>query len=246
MPEWYKTFFNELYGEFLSNQFSEEETLIQVDAVMRVLRLVKGERVLDVPCGLGRLSIPLALMGMRVTGMDATDSYIRSAEREAAEKGVSVRFICRDMRRVGIDGAFDAAFNWFTSFGYFSDEENLLSLRSIFYALAPGGRFAVELMNKTWLLAHWNAKSEQTAGDITLTSEGTFDEETSRINSCWTLEKGKEKATNNCSIRAYNGTELRALLREAGFAEVKVFDAKTLKRFTRHSQRIIAFGKRPE
>ena len=56
-----------------------------------------------------------------------------------------------------IDGEFDAAFNWFGSFGFFSEEDNLRFLRRVFAVLKPGGRFLLEGMNKTWLLANFKA-----------------------------------------------------------------------------------------
>lgn len=51
------------YGEFLD----EERNRTDVDRAISALGMAPGDRVLDVPCGHGRLANLLAERGMRVT-----------------------------------------------------------------------------------------------------------------------------------------------------------------------------------
>ena len=129
-----------------------------------MLKKRKGMKVLDIPCGMGRLTIPVAKMGLALTGVDLTESYIRRARREARKQGVDARFVCRDMRKIEFEEEFDAAFNWFTSIGYFNDAEEPAFCSRVLRALKPGGRFLVETMNKSWLLAHFLSRSGETIG----------------------------------------------------------------------------------
>jgi len=60
-------------------------------------------RVLDLFCGMGNFSLPLALMGCRVSGMDQQRSTIRSATINAQEAGVAD--LCSFSRESALDAA---------------------------------------------------------------------------------------------------------------------------------------------
>ena len=72
-----------------------------------------------------------------------------------------------------------------------------------------------------------------------------FDARTQRTRATWTFRRGGTIERRRLSIRLYNGTEIRALLREAGFRDIRFFGHPLVGRFTRHSPRFIAIGKRP-
>jgi SAM-dependent methyltransferase len=194
---------------------------------------------------MGRLTIPLARMGMAMTGVDLTASYLRRARRRARQEGLDVRFIHADMRDIAFEGEFDAAFNWFGSFGYFTDEGNLAFCRRVLHALRPGGRFLVEGINRSWLLAHYRPHTEQTLGGVHIDQRNRWDARAGRVHSTWTFRKGQARERRHVRIRIYNGTELRALLRSAGFRDVELFTHSPFGRLTRHSRRLIAVGTRP-
>jgi len=245
MAEWFEQFFEGLYARVLSNQFAEAKTLRQARLVKRLLRARKGQSVLDIPCGMGRLTIPLARTGLVMTGVDLTAPYLRRARRTARRAGLDIRFLQSDMRRIEFDGEFDAAFNWFGSFGYFSDAENLAFCRRILRALRPGGRFLVEGINKSWLRSHLTPHAEDAIGGVRLVHRNRFDERTSRTVSIWTLTRGRAVERHRISLRLYTGAEMRGLLREAGFRDIQLFGNPPLGRLTRHSRRLIAVARRP-
>jgi len=58
-----------------------------------------------------------------------------------------------DMRELPFEGEFDAAYNFFTSFGFLeSEEEDLRALRAFRRTLKKGGRFLMERMNPIAIL----------------------------------------------------------------------------------------------
>lgn len=245
MAEWYERFFDGLYARVLPSQFEQAATLEQARTVRRLLRLRTGQRVLDVPCGTGRLAIPLARMGLQMTGVDLTAKYLRKARRAARQAGVDVRWVHSDMRAMDFAGEFHAAFNWFGSFGYFSDAGNLLFCQRVFAALRPGGRFLVEGPNKSWILAHFRPADERRIGGVHIATEHRWEPGTSRVLSTWTFSRGRTTERHTVAMRLFNGTEMRALLRRAGFRDIRLHPRPPARRFTRHSRRLVAVARRP-
>lgn len=223
MPEWFETFFAGLYGEVLAATFSEADSLAQANLISRLLELRPGEAVLDIPCGMGRLALPLARMGFRVTGVDIEKRFVEEALREAQKDNLDARFIVADMREIDFESEFDAAFNYFTSFGYFSDADNLEFLRKLRAALRPGGRFAVELINKAWLVMNFRAETTDELAGVSMKTHRRWDATGGRITAETVFEKGGRAERRDQSVRVYSPSEVAGLLEEAGFEDVRLF-----------------------
>lgn len=242
--EWCEEFFSGMYERVLAGVFRPAQTRRQTALVKRLLKLRKPQRVLDIPCGMGRLTIPLARQGLKMTGVDLTPSYLRRARRRARELGLDTRFVRGDMRRIRFDSEFDAAFNWFGSFGYFTDAHNLLFAKRVFAALKPGGRFLLEGINKSWLRRRFRAADEEQIGDVRIVHQRRWDDRRSRVHQIWTMSDGRRTERRTSSIRLYDGADIRKLLRAAGFREIQLFGAMPLGRLSRHRPRLIAVATR--
>jgi len=71
------------------------------------LDLRSGERVLDVACGTGNLTIPAARTGAAVTGVDIAPNLIEQARARAADERLSIRFDVGDAEELSYgDGEF--------------------------------------------------------------------------------------------------------------------------------------------
>jgi len=244
--DWYNGFFDGLYTQVLGTQFEDGKTLHQARVVKKLLKARKGQRVLDVPCGMGRLTIPLAKAGLEMTGVDLAPHFIAKARRRAKKERADIRFINSDMRDIDFEEEFDAVFNWFGSFGYFSNADNLAFCRRVFRALKPGGRFLVDGKNKSWIITHFRAEGEHTIGGVHVRIRNRLDRRTGRVIGNWTFKKGKRVERRRSDMRIFNGAEMRALLRKVGFRDIKLYgNWYPVSRFTRHSSRIIAVGTKP-
>lgn len=244
MAEWFEGFFGGLYTHVLAAQ-DETKSRQQARLVKRLLGARRGQRVLDIPCGMGRLTIPMAKMGLAMTGVDLVPAYIRRAGRAARRERTQVRFIRGDMRHIDFHEEFDAAFNWFTSFGYFSDAGNLAFLRRVLAALKPGGRFLVDVVNISFILAHSCPRSDETIAGVRVRMSARWDGRARRMRNTWTFSKGEVTERHRFSLRMFTGTELRGLLRRAGFREIRLYGRPPLGRFTRHSRRLVAVARKP-
>jgi len=244
---WYNRFFDGVYSRVLGAQFDHECNDREAAMIKRLLKARKGQKVLDVPCGKGRITIPLAKLGLEMTGADLTESFLRSAKRCAKKEGADIRFLRSDMRNIDFEGAFHAAFNWFGSFGYFSDEDNLLFCRKVFKALKPGGRFLVEGPNKSFIETHFRANVEHRIGGVLIKVRNRWDTKGERIRGSWTfITKDGRREQKKTDMRIFNAAEMRALLRSAGFREITFHGRPSLARFTRHSKRLIAVARKPK
>jgi 2-polyprenyl-3-methyl-5-hydroxy-6-metoxy-1,4-benzoquinol methylase len=240
--EWWEDFFGGPWGELQAQGYPEARTHAETDFLVTALALVPGQQVLDLACGNGRHSIEMARRGMTVTGVDFNRNALATASRKAAENGVDVSFVEADMRAVEYEGTFDAAFSFFTSFGYFEDEsDDLLVAQRIAAALKPGGRFVLETMSLETLLPVYQARRWEWTDEARtrrLLEETRVDFATSRIEADWVFLDGDSTRNAHSSLRLYCIRELSDLFRRAGFRETSALDARTGKPFTVGSRRL--------
>jgi ubiquinone/menaquinone biosynthesis C-methylase UbiE len=245
--DWYDKFFTGLYGKVLAGQFDSDTGEYQAKTIKKLLRLRKGQSALDVPCGKGRMTIPLAKSGVRMTGVDLTESYIRKAKKDAKSLGQDIRFVCSDMRDIDFENEFNGAFNWFGSFAYFSDKETLEFCRSVHRALKPGGRFIVEGVHKCWIVRHFRPVVEHNIGGVVVKAKNRFCPKTGRVEGKWTFRKGKQVDHQTSSMRIFDASDLRPFLRKAGFRNIEFYGGGRMgeaDKLTRHSRRMIAVGQK--
>ncbi len=218
-PEWPVAFFDEDYLRIYRPQFLPERTEAETRFIAASLRAPQGGEVLDLACGFGRHAIGMAQLGYEVTGVDFNPRYLDIAATDAAAAGVVVTWRSGDMRTLDHDRAFDGVYSYFTSFGYFDDDDNERVLAGVARALRPGGRVLLEMMNRDWLLTHPQQRTWTQRDDGALLMEETALELVpSRVVSRQLLidPKGGTQVTKQFFLRTYTCAELTALLRRHG------------------------------
>jgi SAM-dependent methyltransferase len=123
-----------------------------VDLLIGRLQLTAGATVLDLGCGTGRHSTYLASRGFRVMGLDLAAESIRQAKKS---EGPNLWFRRQDMRLPFGHAAFDYVLNLFTSFGYFEEPENHLTVvHNIARSLKSDGRLILDYLNAVHAETH--------------------------------------------------------------------------------------------
>lgn len=240
---WWQTFFDGPWAD-IHSEVPAERTGQEADTIERHLELSPGAKVLDVPCGDGRLSVELAARGYTLTGVDITREFLERARRTASERGVEVALEERDMRDLPWRAKFDGAFCYWGSFGYFDDDGNLEFLRAVATALTSGGRFLLETHVMESLLPQYQEQGWRRFGHTYLLEARRFDHVTGRIETTWTFLGAGEPADEYSSIRLYTYRELAELLGRAGFESVDGFDARTEEPFELGSRRLLMRARR--
>lgn len=90
-------------------QFIRDRLCDHFDRDPRSMQPLKGLRVLDVGCGGGLIAEPLARMGAKVTGIDASEKNTVTAQVHAAESGLNIDYKVTTVEELAAVGEiFDA------------------------------------------------------------------------------------------------------------------------------------------
>jgi SAM-dependent methyltransferase len=246
-PEWPVAFFDDDYLRIYRPTFTSERTAAEVDFIEGALAPRPGAAVLDLACGYGRHAIGMASRGYRVTGVDFNARYLEIAAAEAEAAGVAVAWAAGDMRELDFTHAFDGVYSFFTSFGYYGDDENERVLANIARALRPGGTFLLDMINRDFILTHPEQRTWTQREDGALfVEEVSLDLPTSRVVSRQRLidPRGGAPVSKEYSLRAYSCAELTALLRRHGLAVREVWGGPGREPYGTESRRLVLLSER--
>jgi len=105
------------------------------------LNLQPDERVLDVACGTGNLTIPAARSGASVIGQDIAPNLLEQGRARAKAEGLNIRFDENDAEALPYDDAsFDTVM---TMFGAMFTPRPDVTAGELVRACRPGGRIAM-------------------------------------------------------------------------------------------------------
>jgi len=224
---WYVDFFGNDYLNIYRHVFTAERSALEVAFAERVLELQPGACVLDLCCGQGRHSVPLAQHGYNVTALDLSPAYLELAEQAAQSHGVKLETVSADMRQIPFHDHFDAVINMYSSFGYLESEaDDAETLQSIAKAVKPDGRLFLDMLNREWAVANYIQNDWHSSPDGTLYVERRdFDLATSRMRVSFTIVStdGSRRDSIGHDIRLYTLTEITRMLSRVGLAVTRTF-----------------------
>lgn len=243
--EWWQSFFDEDTGRIMFTEEAWQRAEQNCDALVALLGLAPGAKILDLACGPGRFAIPLAKRGYQVVGLDISEVYLKQAYAKAKEQGLNIHLVQGNMRHIPFENEFDAVINLFTSFGYFErEEDHLLVLKEVHKSLKPGGRFLLELMNRDWLIRHFQARDWREYKDFILLEERKLDLERNRIESRWIMLKGQERKEYFLSLRLFALAELLEFFARAGLKALGYYSNLRQEPLSLESNRLVLLGER--
>lgn len=225
MNDWYTD--EEFWRKFGPLMFGDEQFSDAAGQVPGLLARIDLERgaVLDLGCGPGRHSLPLARAGLEVTAIDTSEFLLDELRRRAAGEGLSLDVRREDMRDFVRPDAFDAVLVMWTTFGYFEDEaDHDRVLANIVESLKPGGVLVLDLLGLETLCRTLEPVHLTEYPDGTLLVERpVLVDHNTRVENEWILIQGKQVDRAMFSHRVWSAGEIARLI-EAGGLELEAID----------------------
>lgn len=224
--DWYR----KIWSLDIQDQSWVEDTIRQVDFLVKTLGLSGGERILDLACGFGRHSLELARRGFSVIGVDITAEYVNFANTLAEREGLNAHFLCLDIREIPFENEFDLVLNMADgAIGYLeNDRENEKIFDVVSRALKPGGKHFMDIMNGGYARTHFPCKLWYPGKNGLTLSLFEWDEESKTLlygqrDYPYGEPLTKPEIPEGNPIRLYTLEELRALLGARGMTVVDSF-----------------------
>jgi D-alanine-D-alanine ligase len=227
--DWWSKLFNSVYLKTDGDVFeNDQNTVNEVDTIIRITGLQPNDRILDVCCGQGRHVMEFARRGFpSVEGLDRSRYLIRLARQRARKRNLNVIFHEGDARRFRLkESAFHCVTIMGNSFGYFeSSEDDRMVLEACRKALAPGGTIVLDMPDGDWLRTNfeprtweWIDQNHFVCRERSLASDGE------RLISREVITHAERGVIIDqfYAERLYNREAIRALLDSAGFEAVRV------------------------
>jgi SAM-dependent methyltransferase len=194
-----------------------------------------GGPVLEIACGSGLVTIPIAAQGLDVTGVDLARPMLEHARKKAEAQNLSIRWVEGDARSFDLGRQFQFIFitgNAFQAFLQREDQESLFT--SVKQHLLPNGIFAFETRNPS-------------GHDLSNQTEEEFDQSYTSVEGCqiavsstqiydpigqviywtsyrrWSDGEGDHEKKTHIACRFTHPQELEALLHYNGFQIVQQF-----------------------
>lgn len=234
-------------------RWAEAPTVAQY--VKDLAGLKTGAKVLDAGCGLGRISVELAALGLDVTGVDIIQSELDAARESAEAEGVPLTLLKHDLRNFHAPQKFDCAVNLYTSFGYCETvEEDMQILKNIAESVKDGGTFIMECTSRESAIMYWTPGEEFERAGYKVVTHFEVVGAWEGLRSQWTLypagtdfaaQPDVKPVVDHVFIqRLYPASFLRDKLIEFGFSKAEVFGDFDKSPYDQKARTMVIIGRR--
>ena len=226
-------------------RWAEAPTVAQY--VKDIAGLGEGDKILDAGCGLDRISVELAALGLDVTGVDIIQSELDAARESAEAEGVPLTLINHDLRSFQAREQFDCAINLYTSFGYCATiEEDMKILKNIADSVKTGGTFIMECTSRETAIMYFTAGEEFERAGYKVVTHFEVVGAWEGLHSQWTLYplESKQAIDHTFIQRLYPATFLRDKLIDFGYSKVNIYGDFDKSPYNEHARTMLIIGKK--
>lgn len=228
-PEWWRQIFNATYLKTDGDVVDDPQlTAKEVDIFCGILNLSPDDKILDLCCGQGRVSLELARRGFdNVEGVDRSHYLIQRGKTQAKKESLGVKFREGDARKLRYPpDTFDVVMILGNSFGYFETiEDDARVAKEVFRVLKPWGKLLIDVTDGEYLRRKFQPRSwEWIDKKFFVCRERSLSSDRQRLISrevVTHVEKGVI-ADQFYAERLYTRKSIGKLLEKAGFSDVTV------------------------
>jgi len=207
----------------------------------------KKARILELCCGTGRLTLPIAKDGYDISGVDHTASMLAEAKAKASKEGLAIDFIEADIRTLDLVEKFDLIFIPFNSIHHLYDNQDLfMALNAVKKHLKDGGLFLLDCFNPNIQFMVEGEKEQKEIAEYTtrdgreiLIKERMCYESKTQINRIeWHyFINGEFNSIQNLDMRLFFPQELDTYLKWNGFTIIHKFGGFEEEAFNDNSEK---------
>ena len=209
----------------------------------------KDAKILELCCGTGRLTLPIAKDGYNICGVDYTPSMLEQAKVKASEAGLEINFIEADIRTLNLHEKFDLIFIPFNSIHHLYKNEDLFkALESVKNHLKEGGLLLLDCFNPNIQYIVEGEKEQKVIAEY-VTSDGrdVLIKQTMHYESATQVNRiewhyiinGKFHSIQNLDMRLFFPQELDSYLECTGFNVIHKFGSFEEEVFSDNSEKQI-------
>ncbi|MBT8320523.1 MAG: class I SAM-dependent methyltransferase [Eudoraea sp.] len=224
-------------------------SLADLDFYRRWMPNNEDARILELCCGTGRLTLPIAKDGYDISGVDHTPSMLEEAKVKASEEGLEVEFIEADIRNMDLHEKFDLIFIPFNSLHHLYVNEDLFkAFKVVKNHLKDGGLFLLDCFNPNIQFMVEAEKEQKVIAEYTtrdgrevLIKESMRYENKTQVNRIeWHhYINGEFNSIQNLDMRLFFPQELDAYLEGNGFTIIHKFGSFEEEAFNDSSEKQI-------
>ena len=180
--------------------------------------------MLELSCGIGRYTVPLARMGFRITGVDANHGHVRLAARAASLEGLSPDLQVSDPRTFQAPATFQVALSLGGVFGAYDDQaDDIRFVRAAHHALVAGGVLVIDTLGKEVVAQLTRDNGWSREDGALFYSDWRVSRHYGWVEHRLIVFRDGTQSELTFGFRPYTAVELCELLRTCGFSDVRIY-----------------------
>lgn len=192
----------------------------------RLIKCFDSSSILELCCGTGRLTIPLAKEGYYMTGIDINESMLAKAKEKARLQDIeNCHFVQGDVITFDLNKYFSFIFIPFNSMHHIFNLHDLERfLKCVHQHLLPNGTFVIDILNPNieFIVSHKDKtslykkiKMNNSSIEIKQTMEYDALYQVNRVK--WIYNMQENEVVQNLDMRLFFPQEVEAILKYNGF-----------------------------
>ena len=238
-PSWEAMYADDKFSWFWPPAYDPKSSPPELKSILSLLEPQAGERLLDLACGQGWLTIPLALHGLQVTGFDLSAKLLARGKDAAEQANIEIEWIRGDMRNLPSEWSQTFDFVTFTlsEFGCFSNQsDNQSVLEEVARVLKSGGRYLLDIVvNRDGLVHHGKTRNCLEGDGFFVFEKGSLDLLSGIHKRVFRWYYLGQLYKRGWQIQTYTPREVKYMLEQARFQILAVYSNLTGDKLSRNS-----------
>lgn len=228
----------EMY-DLLANDFTDD-----IQMYKELAQSASG-RILELACGTGRVTLPLAREGYHLSGLDVNDRMLHLARLKSQKENLTIDWIKADIRSFSLKERFGLIFIPINSICHLHELSDLEAMfKCVKEHLTDRGTFVVSMFVPDLAVLHRDPKKRYLVkkmlhpekGSVILTESNIYEpvSQINRIKWYFEMESSREIIVEN-NMRIFFPQEFQALVKYNGFRIESIWGDYEMKSFKRGS-----------